>query len=209
MCVGRLKHKPFLRMSAFFSQKCQSSGIANYTVVSRKYAPSFVTSALVRSTRGGAYMQYAMFSLAITPSHTLAINRKWLAVLWMLPSFCALPFHHGDLEPDCVGISMRSRHLCEDSKGWGSRALPQSSWRVHHCCGWSAFAVDSLTVEGRGLISIFQLRDESSSGGGRGMRGIKIPLQDFAPKMQGGLMHEGGGGGGRRICRTPRYMHMQ
>ena len=27
------------------------------------------------------------------------------------------------------------------------------------------------------------------------MRGIKIPLQDFAPKMQGGLMHEGVGGG--------------
>ena len=26
------------------------------------------------------------------------------------------------------------------------------------------------------------------------MRGIKIPLQDFALKMQGGLMHEGGGG---------------
>ena len=26
------------------------------------------------------------------------------------------------------------------------------------------------------------------------MHGIKIPLQDFALKMQGGLMHEGGGG---------------
>ena len=28
--------------------------------------------------------------------------------------------------------------------------------------------------------------------GGGLMRGIKIPLQDFALKMQGGIMHEGG-----------------
>jgi len=26
---------------------------------------------------------------------------------------------------------------------WESRALPQSSWRVHRWCGWSVFAVDS------------------------------------------------------------------
>ena len=49
----------------------------------------------------------------------------------------ALPVHHRDLEPDCVGVSMRK--------------------------------------------------------GGRLMRGIKIPLQDFALKMQGGLMRKGGG----------------
>ena len=48
----------------------------------------------------------------------------------------ALPFHHGDLEPDCVEVSTR--------------------------------------------------------GGGGLMRGIKIPLHDFALKMQGGLMREGG-----------------
>ena len=46
-----------------------------------------------------------------------------------------LPFHHGDIEPDCIGGSTRER---------------------------------------RGL-----------------MRGIKIPPQDFALKMQGRLMHEG------------------
>ena len=33
------------------------------------------------------------------------------------------------------------------------------------------------------------------------MRGIKIPPQDFALKMQGGLMRQGGG----RICGTLRY----
>ena len=33
------------------------------------------------------------------------------------------------------------------------------------------------------------------------MRGIKIPLQDFALKMQGELMREGG-----RICGTLRYL---
>ena len=53
----------------------------------------------------------------------------------------------------------------------------------------------------------FQLRDESSSatwwggGGGGLMHGIKIPLQDFAPKMQGGLMRKEG-----RICGTLRYI---
>ena len=34
------------------------------------------------------------------------------------------------------------------------------------------------------------------------MRGIKIPQQDFALKMPGGLMREGG-----RICGTLRYIH--
>ena len=33
------------------------------------------------------------------------------------------------------------------------------------------------------------------------MRRIKIPLQDFVLKMQGGLMREGG-----RICGTLRYL---
>ena len=47
----------------------------------------------------------------------------------------ALPFHHGDLEPDCVEVSTR---------------------------------------------------------GGGLMRGIKIPLHDFALKMQGGLCARGG-----------------
>ena len=46
--------------------------------------------------------------------------------------------------------------------------------------------------------SIFRQRDESSSGGL--MRGIKIPQYEFALKMQGGLMREGG-----RICGTLRY----
>ena len=31
-------------------------------------------------------------------------------------------------------------------EGRGSRALPRSSWRVHRCCGRSAFVVDNLTV---------------------------------------------------------------
>ena len=56
----------------------------------------------------------------------------------------ALPFHHGDLEPYCVGVLTRAGGL---------------------------------------------------------MHGMKIPLQDFALKMQGELMREGG-----CICRTLRYM---
>ena len=35
------------------------------------------------------------------------------------------------------------------------------------------------------------------------MRGIKIPQYEFAIKMQGGLMREGG-----RICGTLRYLHI-
>ena len=50
----------------------------------------------------------------------------------------ALPIHHRDLEPDCVGVSTRGGE------------------------------------------------------GGGAMRGIKLPPQDFALKMQGGLMREGG-----------------
>ena len=51
---------------------------------------------------------------------------------------------------------------------------------------------------------MIRLQDKSSSGGGGGggglMRGIKIPQQEFALKIQGGLMREGG-----RICGTLRY----
>ena len=54
------------------------------------------------------------------------------------------------------------------------------------------------------IISVIRLQDKSSSGGGGGggglMRGIKIPQQDFALKMPGGLMREGG-----CICGTLRY----
>ena len=44
------------------------------------------------------------------------------------------------------------------------------------------------------------MRDESSSEGGGLMCGIKIPQYEFALKIQGGLMREGG-----RICGTLRY----
>ena len=35
------------------------------------------------------------------------------------------------------------------AEGRGSTALPQSSWRVHRCCGRSVFTVDTLTVDSR------------------------------------------------------------
>ena len=46
------------------------------------------------------------------------------------------------------------------------------------------------------IISVIRLQDKSSSWGGGLMRGIKIPQQDFALKMLGGLMREGGRGRG-------------
>ena len=79
----------------------------------------------------------------------------------------ALPFYHGDLEPDCAEVSTRGaspsvereEERCSRSasdrlmsfivEGRGSWALPRSSWRTHRCCGRSAFAapVDTLTLD--------------------------------------------------------------
>ena len=70
---------------------------------------------------------------------------------------------HGDLKPDCVEVSARggvgpereardgemlpSGSLASFSvERRGSRALPQSSWRVHRRCERSAFAVDNLNT---------------------------------------------------------------
>ena len=86
-------------------------------------------------------------TVPLTPlANTLAIDREMFSGCVDVGFVVALPFHHRDLEPDCVGVSTRG------------------------------------------------------GGGGELMRGIKIPLQDFVLKMQGGLMHESG-----RICGTVRY----
>ena len=101
--------------------------------MSRKYAPPFATLALLQ-TAGGEGGGGDLYTGCDIFSRDYA-----LLVL-------ALPFHHGDLEPDCRGL------------------------------------------------------DEGGL-----MCGIKVLLQDFALKMQGGLMREGGREGGR-ICGTLRYM---
>ena len=153
--------------------------------MSRKYAPSFATLALVQNAGGGgggAYTGDATISFVITPS---------------LPGMKSL-----------VGVGAKRgaspsarRRNAHDASGRltsfsveepGSRALPRSSWRVHRWCGRSAFPVDTSTVDS---LIIFRLWDEyeSSSGVHGGlMRGIKVPQQDFALKRRGG----GGGGGG-------------
>ena len=74
----------------------------SYTVVSRKYAPPFATLALVQ-TVGGAYTRDATFSLAITPS----LDREMFSGSVDAGFVLALPFHHGDLQTDCVGVSTR------------------------------------------------------------------------------------------------------
>ena len=70
--------------------------------MSRKYAPPFATLALVQSA-GGAYTRDATFSLAITPP----LDQEMLSGSMDADFVLALPFHHGDLEPDCVGVSTR------------------------------------------------------------------------------------------------------
>ena len=86
-------------------------------------------------------------------------------------------------------------------EGLGSRALPRSSWCVHRCCGWSVFAVDTLTVDSQvaliNLISIFRLRDESllwGVGGGSAYVWYKNTSARLCTKNVGGLMCERGGG---------------
>ena len=53
--------------------------------------------------RGGAYMRDATFSLAITPS----LDREMFSGSVDAGFVLALAFHHGDLEPDHVGVSTR------------------------------------------------------------------------------------------------------
>ena len=56
-------------------------------------------------------------TVLLTPlANTLAIDREMFSGSVDAGFVLALPFHHGDLEPDRVGVSTRSRHLCEDSK---------------------------------------------------------------------------------------------
>ena len=69
------------------------------TVVSHKYVPPFATLALVQSTGGGD----VAFSLAITPS----LNQEMFSSSVDACFDFAMPFHHGDLELDCVGVSTR------------------------------------------------------------------------------------------------------
>ena len=58
-----------------------SKEVCVYTVVSRKYAPTFAILALVQNAGEGAYTWDATISLAITPSlpvkHNLIVNGKW------------------------------------------------------------------------------------------------------------------------------------
>ena len=131
--------------------------------MSYKYAPPFATLALEQNA-GGAYTRDVTFSFAIMPS----LDREMFSGSVDAGFVLALPFHHRDLEPDCVGVSTRvgrGRGVTERKargridateasgrlasfgvKGRGSRVLPRSSWCVHRCCGQSAFAVDNLTI---------------------------------------------------------------
>ena len=127
------------------------------TVVSRKNAPPFATLALVQ-TAGGAYTRDATFSLAITPS----LDREMFSGSVDAGFVLVLPFHHGELEPDCqVGVSTkegseggayiaRRRDALNASGRLASFSVDgKSGWRVHRCCRRSAFAVDNLTVDSR------------------------------------------------------------
>ena len=53
-------------------------------------------------------MQDATFSLVMTPS----LNREMFSGSVDAGFILALPLHHGDLEPDCAGVSTRGGLMC-------------------------------------------------------------------------------------------------
>ena len=69
----------------------------------------------------------ATFSLAMMPPPTPpppppALIEKYFAVLWMLAS---LQLTHGDLEPNCVGVSMRGKEgMGAECRTQGREMLP-------------------------------------------------------------------------------------
>ena len=78
--------------------------------MSRKYVPPFPTLALVQSAGGGLYTGCDIFSRDYAPSSPPRLDREMFTGSVDAGFLLALPFHHGDLEPDCVGVSTR---------GWG------------------------------------------------------------------------------------------
>ena len=145
------------------------------TVVSCKYALHFGTLASVQNP-GEAYTRDATISLAITPSlpvnHDLIVDGGDQAQGGeMLPT----------LAVGSWALALRGEEVGRFQEVAGMSIVDAGARR-------SVFAVDTLTVDSR---VAFQLRDESSSGGGRAYT-WNIPQQDFALKMQEGLYAWGG-----------------
>ena len=65
--IQQISYIPQTEQHSPFGLMLLRLGNVTITVVSRKYAPPFATLALVQNA-GGAYMQDATISLAITPS---------------------------------------------------------------------------------------------------------------------------------------------
>ena len=100
----------------------------------------FATLALIQSA-GGAYTWDATFSLAFTPS----LDREMFSGSVDAGFVLALPFHHGDIEPDCVGVSTRegeliSARLCVKNVYVGGLMceggrICRTLWYKHEFCG--------------------------------------------------------------------------
>ena len=108
--------------------------------------PPFATLALVQ-TAGGAYTRDAIFSLAITLPPP---DREMFSASVDAGFFFALPFHHGELEHDCVEVSTRG-----ERRGGGEvSAKREASSSVEHeaerCYRYTSGRLASFSVEGRG-----------------------------------------------------------
>ena len=114
--------------------------------MSHKYAPPFATLALVQST-GGAYTRDATFSLAITPP----LDREMFSS--SVIDNTVLLYYVSIIDArwrDATDASGRLASFRVERRG--SRALPQSSWCVHRCCGrsahsWQPSSLNQLSIE--------------------------------------------------------------
>ena len=71
------------------------------------------TVTLSKCSIGLSFQQTVHLTLLV---NTVAIDREMFSGSVDAGFVLALPFHYGDLEPDSVGVLLRSRHLCEDNK---------------------------------------------------------------------------------------------
>ena len=97
--------------------------------------PPFCNLSLSTKHRGGLYAECDDFSrdyalLPVPVKHDLIVSGGWG------------PNARRRDAPDASG-----RLVSFSVEGWGSRELPQRSWRVHCWCGQFVFAVDTLTVD--------------------------------------------------------------
>ena len=100
--------------------------------MSHKYAPPFCNLSLSTKHREGLYAGCDIFSCDYAPPPPIPPNPEMLSGSVDADFVLALPFHHGDLEPDWVRVSTREGSGCHrTAKRDGKEMLPMLvRWRA-------------------------------------------------------------------------------